>query len=199
MSIALAPPEPPHPGFQMKRDREDDDDDEVPAARQVALEPEDRSNGDLNGIRKKFKIPDSPKEGVLSNLVSYGEEEEEEEEKLKEKEKEKVYEYESDEELERSRAAFRRDTEVRKDCPYLDTVNRQVREAFPSILIDFTQCQYDSVVKSGYYGARARERSWLFGAGQGTTRHCSCFVSDGARDKFIHLVRACSNLGHPVA
>lgn len=130
MSIALAPPEPPRPGFQMKRDREGDD-DEAPAARQVPLEPEDRSNGDLNGIRKKFKIPDSPKEGVLSNLVSYGEEEEEEEEKLKEREKakEKLYEYESDEELERSRAAFRRDTEVRKDCPYLDTVNRQVCEA----------------------------------------------------------------------
>lgn len=157
MSIALAPPEPPHPGFQMKRDREDDD-DEAPAARQVPLEPEDRNNGDLNGIRKKFKIPDSPKEGVLSNLVSYGEEEEEEEEKLKEKEK--VYEYESDEELERSRAAFRRDTEVRKDCPYLDTVNRQVREAslvFRSILSNVYSILWLNL--DTRYGARARERS----------------------------------------
>jgi hypothetical protein len=57
---------------------------------------------------------------VLSNLGEYGEEEDEE------KVKEKVYEYESDEEAERSRAGWRRDTEVRRDCPYLDTVNRQV-------------------------------------------------------------------------
>ena len=107
----------------MKRDREDEDevrDDDGAALATRGDERDDLRNGDdLNGIRKKFKIPDSPRQGVLSNLGDYGEEEEE-------RVKEKVYEYESDEEAERSRAGMRRDTEVRKDCPYLDTVNRQV-------------------------------------------------------------------------
>lgn len=110
----------------MKRDRENDD-DHGHADHAASREAEDDlHNGDLNGIRKKFKIPDSPRDGVLSNLGDYGEEEEDEDEKVKEK----VYEYESDEEAERSRAGMRRDTEVRKDCPYLDTVNRQVRCSF---------------------------------------------------------------------
>ena len=109
----------------MKRDRDDDDnhrqadDGGTLPSREVE---DDLHNGDLNGIRKKFKIPDSPRDGVLSNLGDYGDEEEDDDERVKEK----VYEYESDEEAERSRAGMRRDTEVRKDCPYLDTVNRQV-------------------------------------------------------------------------
>lgn len=109
----------------MKRDREDDSNGLVEAVVMPDREPEeDLQNAELNGIRKKFKIPASPREGVLSNLGAYGEEEEEEDEEVKEKEK--VYEYESDEEAERRSAGLRRDTEVRKDCPYLDTVNRQV-------------------------------------------------------------------------
>jgi len=110
----------------MKRDREDDNHGQgEDVATMPAREPEeDLHNADLNGIRKKFKIPDSPRDGVLSNLGYYGEEEEEEDEEVKEKEK--VYEFESDEEAERRSAGMRRDTEVRKDCPYLDTVNRQV-------------------------------------------------------------------------
>jgi hypothetical protein len=109
----------------MKRDREDDDDnleDGGPRALPSRDGEDELHNGDLNGIRKKFRIPESPQDGVLSNLGEYGEEEDEE----KVKEKEKVYEYESDEEAERSRAGLRRATELRKDCPYLDTVNRQV-------------------------------------------------------------------------
>lgn len=104
----------------MKHERDDDDED---AARtlQAGLD-----YGTLDHMRKQFKIPNSLDDAGLSNLVSYGEDEEEEE-----KVTEKTYEYESDEELERSRSSFRRDTEVRKDCPYLDTVNRQVRASKP--------------------------------------------------------------------
>lgn len=43
----------------------------------------------MNGIRKRFRILDSPGDGVLSNLGDYGEEEEEDV-----KEKMKVYECE---------------------------------------------------------------------------------------------------------
>ncbi|KAG0568606.1 hypothetical protein KC19_6G032600 [Ceratodon purpureus] len=145
----------------MKRDREDEDevrDDDGAALATRGDERDDLRNGDdLNGIRKKFKIPDSPRQGVLSNLGDYGEEEEEEEE---ERVKEKVYEYESDEEAERSRAGMRRDTEVRKDCPYLDTVNRQVLdfdfEKFCSVSLSNLNV-YACLVCGKYYQGRGRK------------------------------------------
>lgn len=108
----------------MKRDRDDDNHRLWEKARSIAPDHEDESDThevDLNGIRKKFKVPDSPKGGVLSNLGDYGEEEDDEETK------EKVYDYESDQDAERRSAGVRRDIEMRRDCPYLDTVNRQVR------------------------------------------------------------------------
>jgi U4/U6.U5 tri-snRNP-associated protein 2 len=141
----------------MKRDREDDNHCQWEKAIIIAPDHEDESDThevDLNGIRKKFKVPDSSRGGVLSNLGDYGEEEDEEEMK------EKVYEYESDEEAEPKSAGVRRDIEMRRDCPYLDTVNRQVLdfdfEKFCSVSLSNLNV-YACLVCGKYFQGRGRK------------------------------------------
>lgn len=152
----------------MKRPRDEDGD--VEKADGDAVESNHdfvgQRNGDDNGSSKKLK-PEGGGGGLISTtnggllpLFSYDDDEDEEEkEKAKEPESPQ-YEYESDEELERSsRLPFRRDIEVRKDCPYLDTVNRQVLdfdfEKFCSVSLSNLNV-YACLVCGKYFQGRGR-------------------------------------------
>jgi len=156
----------------MKRPRDEDGD--VEKADGDAVESNHdfvgQRNGDDNGSSKKLKPEGGGGGGLISTtnggllpLSSYDDDEDEEDEEEKEKAKEPEspqYEYESDEELERSsRLPFRRDIEVRKDCPYLDTVNRQVLdfdfEKFCSVSLSNLNV-YACLVCGKYFQGRGR-------------------------------------------